>query len=129
MMRIRHSLGAVLLLAGLAGCGGSPPPPAPAQRTAELPPGHCDRRFTLHNRSSREIAEFYFRPAGGSEWGTDRFGSRLLSRGHSISFRVIGEGRRDLRIVFANGEARQLMGVNLCEVGLVAAEDAALTPR
>jgi len=117
---------AFTLLSAVAACASPAPPPAAAP---VIPSGGCEARFTLQNRSTTSVAEFYFRPAGASEWGIDRFGSRQLTRGLTMSFRVVGEGRHDLRIVWATGRESRLDNVNLCEVPLVVAEnDRLMTP-
>ncbi|HYF07702.1 MAG TPA: hypothetical protein VD970_08775 [Acetobacteraceae bacterium] len=126
----RPWLAGAALATGLAACGTPAPPLAPpGARPAALPPGSCEGRFTLTNRTPTSIAEFYFRPAGGSGWGLDRLGNRTLTRGQSISFRVSGEGRHDVRVVFANDRAAELMNINLCEVPLLAAEERGLVAR
>lgn len=123
-------LAGAALAAGLAACGAPASPQAPpAARPAALPPGSCEGRFTLTNRTPTSIAEFYFRPAGGSGWGLDRLGNRTLTRGHSVSFRISGDGRHDVRVVFANDRAAELMNINLCEVPLLAAEERGLVAR
>lgn len=122
----RPALFAALALAGtglLAACGSPAAPPAQTAAAPAIPPGGCDARFTIQNRSSTNVAEFYYRPAGGSEWGTDRFGQRLLNRGLTMSFRAQGAGRHDLRIVWANGRESRLDNVNLCETPLVVADN------
>ncbi len=92
---------AFTLLSAVAACASPPPPPAAAP---VIPSGGCEARFTLQNRSTTSVVEFYFRPVGSSDWGIDRFGSRQLTRGLTMSFRVVGEGRHDLRIVWATGQ-------------------------
>lgn len=120
---------ALPLLAAIAGCSPSAPPPTAAASASPVPPGGCDARFILQNRSTTSVAEFYFRQAGSSDWGPDRFGTRLLSRGLTMGFRVVGEGRHDLRIVWATGRESRLDNVNLCETPLIVAEnDRLFTP-
>lgn len=117
-----------LAVTGLvAACGPSSPPPASATATAaSAAPSSCDARFTLQNRSAVSVAEFYFRPAGSSEWGADRLVTRLLSRGLTVGYRAGGDGRYDLRIVWANGRESRLDNVNLCETPLIVADDGRL---
>lgn len=119
---IGRRVAAFTLLSIAAACS-SPAPTAPSAAAPSIPPGGCESRFTLQNRSTTSVVEFYFRPAGSSDWGIDRFGSRQLTRGLTMSFRVVGEGRHDLRIVWSNGRESRLDNVNLCQVPLVVAED------
>ena len=121
----RRTLFAALALAGtglLAACGPSSPPPAASAAAAAVAPGGCDTRFTLQNRSSNTVSEFYFRPVGASEWGPDRFGQRHLTRGLTAGYRATGDGRYDLRIVWQSGRESRLDNVNLCEHPLVVAD-------
>ena len=120
----RRTLFAGLALAGtslLAACGASSPPPAAAAQASVA--GGCESRFTLQNRSSNSVIEFYYRPAGAAEWGNDRFGQRMLGRGLTTSFRTVGDGRSDLRITWASGRQSQLDNVNLCETPLIVADN------
>lgn len=112
----------LLPLVAAAACSSEAPRPA-ATTNATPPPGGCEARFTFQNRSPTAVAEFYFRPAGASEWGPDRFGSRQLARGLTMSFRVVGPGQHDLRIVWANGRESRLDNVDLCNVPLIVAEN------
>lgn len=115
-------IAALALLSVAAACS-SPAPTPPSSAAAAIPPGGCESRFTIQNRSTTSVVEFYFRPAGAADWGADRFGSRQLTRGLTMSFRVVGEGRQDLRIVWSTGRESRLDNVNLCEVPLIVAED------
>jgi len=121
----RRALLATAMLIPVAACSSPTPRPAGTATAAasNTVAGGCDARFTLQNRTTTSISEFYFRPAGATDWGGDRFGSRLLGRGMTMSFRVTGEGRHDLRIVWANGRDSRLDNVNLCEVPLIVADN------
>ena len=119
-------------LAGLAmalgACGG--PTAAPPQAVGAGPPeGGCERRITVVNRAPITLAEFYLRPAGTTDWGTDRFGTRQLTTNQALSFRHVGAAGHDLRAVWTNNREARLDGVNLCETGLIVADERGLSRR
>ncbi len=126
--RARHGLVGVLLIAALGACGG-PPAAAPSAATAVLPDGGCERRVTITNRAPLTLSEFFYRPAGTTEWGPDRFGARQLATNQSLSFRISGAGMHDLRAVWSNNREARLDGVNFCETGLIVADERGLTRR
>ena len=123
-------LAGALLVAALGACGGPPAaaPPA-ATATAVLPDGGCERRVTITNRAPLTLTEFFYRPAGTTEWGLDRFGTRQLATNQSISFRISGAGMHDLRAVWSNNREARLDGVNFCETGLIVADERGLARR
>lgn len=125
---MRARLAAAVLVALLGACAAPAPPPAAAP-TASLPDGGCERRFTVVNRTQVVLSEFYYRPAGATDWGADRFVARQLAPQQTLSFRIAGSGMHDLRAVWANNREARLNNVNLCEHGLIVADDRGLQPR
>ena len=89
----------------------------------------CDTRFTLLNNSSETIREFYFGPSSRSSWGADRLGQNVLLHTRSMNFATRFAGGYDFRIVWANGAAAQLMGVNICSTNQIVATRSGLVAR
>ena len=75
--------------------------------------------FTLVNRASSPLTEFYTSPAGVNNWERDILGVDVLNRGESGQV-TITDGRRtcvyDIRGVFADGETVEDYRVNLCDL-------------
>ena len=83
----------------------------------------------ITNRAPLTLTEFFYRPAGTTEWGLDRFGTLQLATNQSISFRISGAGMHDLRAVWSNNREARLDGVNFCETGLIVADERGLARR
>ena len=84
----------------------------------------CDRRFTLVNESGVTINSFYFGSSAQREWGVDQLGSSVLPTGRSIRYETRHSGRNDFRVVWANGQTAELMGIDICSTSSIIA-----TPR
>lgn len=84
----------------------------------------CDTSFTLVNQSGVTVQEFYFGSSAQSSWGVDQLGQNVLPNGRSMNFRARNPGRNDFRVVWANGDRADLMGVDICVTSQIVA-----TPR
>ncbi|MBW4681855.1 MAG: hypothetical protein KME19_17320 [Microcoleus vaginatus WJT46-NPBG5] len=75
--------------------------------------------FSLINRASSPLTEFYTSPTGVNNWERDILGVDVLNRGESAQV-SIADGRRtciyDIRGVFADGETVEDYRVNLCDL-------------
>ncbi len=79
-----------------------------------------DLEFTLQNRSSYDVIEFYASPVDVGDWEDDILGEDILSAGDAVQI-TIGDGRSqcsyDLRFVFEDGDVVERPGVDLCSTG------------
>ena len=79
-----------------------------------------DLEFTLENRSSYDVIEFYASPYDVGDWEEDILGLDILPSGESVQI-TIGDGRSqceyDLRFVFDDGDVVEKAAVDLCETG------------
>ena len=112
-MTIRRALLGALLAAGFAGA-------AQAQ---------CDTSFTLVNQSGVTVNEFYFGSSAQRSWGVDQLGQNVLPNGRSMNFRARAAGRNDFRVIWANGERADLMGVDICATSQIIATPTGITAR
>ena len=103
-----------LLAVALAGCGG---------------PGGCrPAAAVVENASATPIEQFYMAPDGTADWGADLLSADLPS-GASLPFRFAGAGRTVLRVVWADGRAMELPGVDGCAIRRVTVSDAGMQAR
>jgi hypothetical protein len=90
----------------------------------------CDTRFTLRNESGQQVNEFYFGPSSNPNWGRDRLGENVLAPGRSVTYTPGGRGGAyDFRVVWANGENAEVMGVNICEASEIVATRRGIVAR
>jgi hypothetical protein len=79
-----------------------------------------DLVFTLHNKSSYQVVEFYTSPSEVNNWEEDVLGDDILRAGRSLRI-TIADGRRqclyDVLFVFEDGDEVEDHGINLCETG------------
>ena len=79
-----------------------------------------DLTFTLTNRSSADVTEFYTSPADIGQWEDNLLDGAYLPSGNEVSV-TIGDGRTqcvyDLRFVFDGGQTWEDYDINLCETG------------
>jgi hypothetical protein len=79
-----------------------------------------DLTFTLNNKSSYNIMEFYASPHDVAEWEDDILGQDILESRDSVDV-TIADARTqceyDLRFVFEDGDVVERGGVNLCDTG------------
>lgn len=76
-----------------------------------------DPSFRLVNRGRSAVNELYASANGEDDWGEDRLGEETVAPGTA---RVVhlpnGQCLYDVRIVYANGEATEKRGLNLCSI-------------
>lgn len=74
----------------------------------------CDTRFRVSNQSGVTVRELYFSPSAVSGWGRDQLGQSMLPPGRFVNYRANNAARYDFRVVWVNGRAAELRGVNIC---------------
>lgn len=122
--RMLASLGALATL-GLAGCQQDQRPttvvvvPTPAQAV-------CDTSFSVVNNSSGTVERLYFSSSRTSGWGADQLGTAVLPPGRFVNYRAANTGNYDFRVVWSNGRAAELMGVNVCRASRITITDRGL---
>jgi hypothetical protein len=79
-----------------------------------------DLIFSLDNKTSGALTEFYASPVNVGNWEDDILGSDVLPAGQSVNI-TIADGREvceyDLRSVFEDGQVVERKNLNLCETG------------
>jgi len=79
-----------------------------------------DLQFTLINDSGVDIVAFHVSHSNSQYWEQDLLGSSILADGHQVDV-VISDGLRtciyDIRTEFADGDAHEDFGVDLCALG------------
>ena len=79
-----------------------------------------DLDFTLYNKSSYDVVEFYASPSNVGDWEEDILGADILPSGDSVRI-TIADGRTqceyDLRYVFEDGDVVDDAGIDLCDTG------------
>lgn len=111
---LRRLLLAGLGLALLAGCA------APGS------PSACGARdVTLRNASALAIEQAYGGNGQPDGWGRDLLGSTELAAGASRTIRLPA-GAQAVRLVWANGRAAEMHGVDLCGLATFTLTDQAL---
>ncbi len=100
---------APLLLLPVAACGG----------------GGRGCSATLANASGQPIEQVYLARAGNA-WGRDLVAPGEVPPGGTLPLRFGTEGSHGVRVVWANGRAAELQGVNACRMTRVTVRDAEL---
>jgi hypothetical protein len=90
-----------------------------------------DPSFTLTNRGSAAMREFFATPAGRTNWGRDRLNGNELGPGAKRDFRLPADGNCvfDVRAVFADGRSEDRRGVNTCRTKDVAFGEASAAAK
>jgi hypothetical protein len=104
------------LLGGLAAC--VPPPQTVYVQQAPVARS-CDTSFRVVNNSTMTVERLFFSHATRGNWGADQLGQNVLPPGRSASYRAANTGAYDFRVVFANGRAAELRGVNVCAASTI----------
>ena len=79
-------------------------------------PGGCGARsLPLRNASTLAIEQAYGGDGSAGGWGGELLGSSVLPPGESRAIRLPA-GARAVRLVWANGRAAELHGVDLCAI-------------
>lgn len=116
------ALGAVAFLLGA--CTPQQPQQAvvvqrPAART-------CDTSFTVVNNSSATVERLYFSHASLGRWGNDQLGQSVLQPGRVASYRAANTGAYDFRVVWTNGRAAEIRGVDVCRASRITVTNSGL---
>lgn len=92
----------------------------PGGRSGAAPPGQAaanDPSFRLINRGRAELNEVYVSATGDDDWGQDRLGDDTMAAGATRVIRMPrGDCQYDVRVVFADGEAVERRGLDLCKI-------------
>ncbi|MGG5812334.1 hypothetical protein [Falsiroseomonas sp. CW058] len=93
----------------------------PAQRVVVVPAQAtgCDTSFQVVNSSSATVERLYFSHSSLSGWGNDQLGSSVLPPGRLVNYRAANTGSYDFRVVWTNGRAAELRGVNVCRASRI----------
>jgi hypothetical protein len=93
----------------------------PAQRVVVVPSQAvgCDTSFSVVNNSSATVERLYFSHSSLSGWGNDQLGTSVLPPGRVVNYRAANTGNYDFRVVWTNGRAAELRGVNVCRASRI----------
>lgn len=109
-------LSLLVLLATLAGCAGG-------QRAACGP-----AEAVVENASSLAVEQLYLAPAAGAGWGPDLLGETPgLPAAGRMPLAIGGPGPWRLRLVWVNGRAIELGGIDGCRTRRIILRDDILT--
>ncbi|WP_137180194.1 hypothetical protein [Roseomonas sp. AR75] len=122
-MRRRLLTAALLTTAsfGLAACQQQP-----AQQVVVVPSQACDTSFRVSNQSSVTVAQLFFSHSSRNGWGTDQLGQSVLAPGRYVNYRAANTGNYDFRVVWANGRAAEIRGVNVCRASRITVTNSGL---
>lgn len=87
----------------------------------------CDTRFRIANQSGLTVRELYFSPTAVNAWGRDQLGSSMLPPGRFVNYQANNATRYDFRVIWVNGRAAELRGVNVCAARQVTIRNAGLS--
>jgi hypothetical protein len=92
-----------VLLGGLAGCG---------TPDGVVTCGPTEAR--VENVSVLAIEQLYLARTDGSGWGSDLLGQGGLASGANLAIRFAGTGLYSMRVVWVNGRAVEMPGIDGC---------------
>ncbi|PWS35552.1 hypothetical protein DFH01_18310 [Falsiroseomonas bella] len=84
-----------------------------------VPTQACDTSFAVTNQSSGTVAQLFFSHSSQSGWGADQLGQSVLPPGRFVNYRAANTGAYDFRVVWTNGRAAELRGVNICRASRI----------
>ncbi|MBS7809876.1 hypothetical protein [Roseococcus pinisoli] len=122
-------LTAIAALAGatlLAGCVQPQPYVQPVMVAPMAPARVCDTSFRVVNNSSYIVNQLYFSHSSLGSWGADQLGASMLYPGRYVNYRASNPGAYDFRVVWNNGRAAEIRGVNLCVASQITVTNAGL---
>lgn len=91
--------------------------------------GGCGaREVTLRNASALPIEQAYGGNGTAGGWGAELLGPTDLAPGASRPLRLPA-GAKAVRLVWANGRAAEMHGVDLCAISSLTLTDTVLQPR
>lgn len=73
----------------------------------------CDGRIQLRNAAPVAVEQLYVSPAGPSDWGRDHLAPGTLPTG-GVQSVVVRPGVNAVRVVFVNGRAAEMAGMDVC---------------
>ena len=79
----------------------------------------CDTSFVVVNNSSVTVERLYFSHSSLGAWGADQLGQSVLPPGRNVSYRAANAGNYDFRVVWTNGRAAEVRGVNICRASRI----------
>lgn len=119
--RLLSAAFATLAAVGLAACQQEP-----AQRVVTVPSQACNTAFRVVNNSSATVGQLYFSHSSLSGWGVDQLGSSVLPPGRFVNYRAAHAGNYDFRVVWTNGRAAEIRGVNICRASQITVTNSGL---
>ncbi len=79
----------------------------------------CDTSFVVVSNSGATVERLYFSHASLGSWGNDQLGQSVLPPGRQVAYRAANAGSYDFRVVWANGRAAEIRGVNVCRASRI----------
>lgn len=89
------------------------------------PAGCAPAAARLENLSGRAVEQLYLSPAG-TPWGADLVTGDALPGGAGLPLQFEGRGPYALRVVWVNGQAAELRGIDGCTTLRVTIRDSGL---
>jgi hypothetical protein len=118
--RIVHRRFFGIALAGLASLSLAACQQDPRSTVVAVPvQAACDTSFRVVNNSSATVSQLYFSHSSLRGWGNDQLGSSVLPPGRFVNYRAANTGNYDFRVVWSNGQASELRGVNVCRASQI----------
>lgn len=71
------------------------------------------------NNSGATVERLYFSHSSLGSWGNDQLGQSVLPPGRQVSYRAANTGNYDFRVVWTNGRAAEIRGVNVCRASRI----------
>jgi hypothetical protein len=97
-----------------------------AQQVVMVPTQACDTSFAVANQSSATVAQLFFSHSSQNGWGTDQLGQAVLPPGRFVNYRAANTGNYDFRVVWSNGRAAEIRGVNICRASRITVTNSGL---
>jgi len=108
-----------IALAGFASMGLAACQQDPRSTVVAVPVAACDTSFSVVNNSSLTVRELYFSHSSLRGWGNDQLGSSMLPPGRFVNYRAANTGAYDFRVIWTNGQAAEIRGVNVCRAARI----------
>ena len=87
----------------------------------------CDTSFQVVNNSGATVERLYFSHSTQGGWGADQLGQNVLPPGRATSYRAANAGNYDFRVVWTNGRAAELRGIDVCRASRITVTNSGLT--
>ncbi|MGG5820065.1 hypothetical protein [Falsiroseomonas sp. HW251] len=98
-----------------------------AQNVVVVPSQACDTSFRVANNSTMTVNQLFFSHSSLAGWGTDQLGNSVLPPGRFVNYRAANTGNYDFRVVWSNGQAAEIRGVNVCRASQITVTNRGLT--